>query len=238
MNETYNLKAIVLKREPFRENDARVILYSPEKGKLALVARGVKKLRSKMAGHLEPFCFSEIMAIRGRKLEYIGSAMNINCFRGIKEDLDKLKIAGNVFKIFDRLVKEESPEPRIFNLLLDFLNTLEEKNNLQLELVSNLFLFKLLSELGYEPELRQCVICRKKIEPEGNWISNIRGGLICPSCKIENSEKDDREAISENCIKLLRFSASRPLGVLTGLRADSRLEAELAGRISSFFIDF
>ena len=49
MDETYNFEAIVLNRYAFRESDSRVILYSREKGKLELVARGTKKIKSKIS---------------------------------------------------------------------------------------------------------------------------------------------------------------------------------------------
>ena len=69
MEETFNTKAIILKREPFWEADTRVVVYSLEKGKLHLIARGTKKISSKLAGHLEPMNFVDLMVVRGKQFD-------------------------------------------------------------------------------------------------------------------------------------------------------------------------
>lgn len=235
MNETYNLKAIIIKRAAFREADLKVTLYSPEKGKLELIARGAKKTKSKMAGHLEPFCFSEIMVISGRQLEYIGAAVNIFSFCRLKDDLEKLAWAGKAFKIFDKLVKENEPDEKVFSLLLEFLNVLDKGKKIQLKLVFNLFIFKLLNEMGYQPELYCCLACQKRVLPRGNRIDFNYGGLICPKCRISSK---DAKAISEDCIKLFRLASQKKLNDLPAVKINTKLEAELAAGISSFLETF
>ena len=87
MEETYATKAIVLNRVPFRENDIRVSLYSSDQGRLDLIARGARKTKSKIAGHIEPISLARIMVIRGKRLDYLGSAINEASYFNIKNDL-------------------------------------------------------------------------------------------------------------------------------------------------------
>ncbi|MFA6171045.1 MAG: DNA repair protein RecO [Patescibacteria group bacterium] len=243
MNETCNLKAIILKREPFRECDSKIIIYSLEKGKLALVARGAKKIGSKLSGHLEPFCYSEIMAIRGRQLEYAGSAVCAEAFPGIKKNLLKLAAAGRALKIFDRLLKENEPDEKIFFLLLDFLKMADRKNKINPDFLFHLFVLKLFGELGHQPELYFCVDCREKIGREGNIIDFEKGGLVCPGCQTKETGSGEaarranygREgrplALTENCIKLLRLAGAKSLSELSFIKGSGRLEAEFIGRL-------
>ena len=88
MEETYRVKAIILNRQAFRENDVMVTVQSMDKGKLKLVARGVKKMQSKLAGHLEPLNLGDIMVVRGKQFNYVGSANAENCYANIKSDLE------------------------------------------------------------------------------------------------------------------------------------------------------
>jgi DNA repair protein RecO (recombination protein O) len=127
MDETYATKAIVLNRQPFRENDSRVILYSRDRGKLELIARGTKKINSKLAGHLEPLSLSSIMVVRGRQFDYIGGAAAINCFIDLKSDLAKLAAAGQAVKATSELIKTGIDDNYIYLLLLDFLEILNKK---------------------------------------------------------------------------------------------------------------
>ena len=60
--------AFVLSRRDFREYDQSISLYTLEKGRLEVLARGVKKILSKNAAHLEPFCLIEAEIIQGKEI--------------------------------------------------------------------------------------------------------------------------------------------------------------------------
>ncbi len=154
--QTFSTKAIILNRQDFRENDLRVVVYSKDYGKLELVARGAKKQTSKMAGHVEPFNLVNLMAVKGKQFDYIGSAISNNCFTNIKNDFDKVSAAGKSINIFNKSIKPEYPDQKIFYLLEDFLIAIN--NNLDLSILSISFKLKLMALLGYVPELYNCII--------------------------------------------------------------------------------
>ncbi len=180
---TKTLKAIILNRFDFRENDTKVILYSREMGKLELIARGTKKLHSKLAGHLEPITLSQIMFVPGRNFNYIGSAKGENCFIGIKSNLNKVWLAGRVLSSFNKLIKEGQKDEDIFDFLFDFLNWLNiVRIKVSEEFVYNIFILKLIQKLGYEPQLYKCSECNNNISSQSNF-SFSKGGLVCPKCQ-------------------------------------------------------
>src|SRR3989338_1050697 len=125
MEETYNVKAIILNRKSFSEGDSRVIVYSRENGKLELTARGAKKIKSKSAGHLEPLNLSDIMVVRGRRYDYVGAAVSENCFSNIKNDLAKLAVAAQAVKIVDQAIRPGVVDEKIFELLEEYLEVLD-----------------------------------------------------------------------------------------------------------------
>lgn len=232
MEDTYNIKAMILKREPFRENDTRVIVYSGERGKLELVARGAKKIKSKMAGHLEPITLANLMVVRGRIFDYIGSAVSENCYPEIKDNLRKIKAAGRIVSITGKLIKEGEGDGRIFSLLeeaLDIMNK-NEPRLADCDLLPAFFVLRLLTLLGYEPELHHCISCQKKIAPADNRFSFIKGGIVCNSC----FSKEDL-IVSDNCVKILRMAVLGDLRKLIRLEIKDSLAKEVEKIIGSFF---
>ena len=154
MEVTYKTQGIILTREPYGEDDSRVFIYTPDFGKLDLIARGTQKLSSKLAAHIEPLNFGEIMAIRGKQYDYLGSAISENIFAGIKSDYDKMAIAGEIVKLINGAIKEKQAEPEIFLLLKDFLNILNidaKPAAFSFDILKLVFILKFLSLLGYAP---------------------------------------------------------------------------------------
>ncbi len=235
MDETYTTKAIILNRQPFREADSKITVYSLDKGKLELVARGTKKIKSKLAGHLEPFCLSDLMIVRGKQFDYIGGAVSEDCYSNIKSDLEKLVFTGKAISVFNRLVKLGEKDETVFKLLqeaMDMLNS-RQKINIGYELLFNFFVLRLMAQLGHKPELYNCVICRKKIVPNSNYFDLSRGGLICLECQKNNKNKQAMPT-STDCIKILRLAVKSDFNRLTKLKINDILVKEIKNIICSF----
>ena len=236
MEETYNLQAIILKRQPFREVDLKITIYTKEKGKIDLVARGGKKFSSKLASHIEPLNLVNVMAIRGKIFDYVGSAVCQNSFLKIKNDLEKLESAGKAINIFNKLIKEEEREDSFlfFSILKNYLELVSEEN-LDNNLFYYFFILKLLSGLGYKPELYNCVECSNKITLENNYFSYLKGGLICEKC---NSDKNkNREAlyrVSDDIIKVLRLAIKEDIKNLTKFNLNNKLKEEAINIVDNF----
>lgn len=232
MDETYNVKAIVLNRKSQAEHDSRVSIYSRELGKLELTARGTKKIKSKSAGHLEPLNLVDIMVIRGQKHDYVGTAMSEKCFSNIKNNLAKLAAAGQVVKVVDQLIKPGVADREIFELLKDYLE-MSDAAAKDWRLMAVFFILKLLARLGHKPELSRCLACGRKIQPGLNRFDLARGGLVCAKCvKLSDA---NQLAISDNGIKLLRLAIKCDLKQLGKVKVGKKLGEETIGIIEKFY---
>jgi DNA repair protein RecO (recombination protein O) len=125
---TFNTTAIILNRYDFRESDSRIICYSAERGKLELVARGAKKLKSKSSGHLEPLTLSRLMVVRGKDFDYVGTAAGENFYPEIKNNLEKIFIANQALILVEKMTRvgEIDGQQETFKLLKNFLAELEK----------------------------------------------------------------------------------------------------------------
>lgn len=239
MEETYNIKAIILNRKSFSECDSRVVVYSRENGKLELTARGAKKIKSKLAGHLEPISLTDIMVIRGRRYDYVGAAVSENYFSNIKNDLAKLILAGRAVKVVEKLIKPGLPDEKIFELLKDYFKALAAAKD-NFEMAIWFFILKFMAELGHQPELSVCLNCGKKILPEKNRFDLARGGLVCGRCadfKDANQPASPagRLAVSDDGIKLLRLALKCNFERLAKVKISKKLGGEAGEVIDSFF---
>lgn len=230
MSQTYPATAIVLKRRAFKEDDASVVLYTKEKGKIDLVVRGAKKICSRLIAHLEPMTLVRVMVVRGRQYDYAGSASSENCFSGIKSDLAKLKAAGRFLRLFDRLVKERVPDSVVFDILQDGLESIAAAGSTAESACdpSDISILRLLSALGFRPELKVCARCRGQISPLGNAYDPTVGGLVCPACWKEKASS----AVSADAIKALRFITNFDASACAKLRVGNRVRSEVRDLIS------
>lgn len=220
MEETFVTKALILKRQPWRECDSRVIIFSLDRGRLEFIARGAQKLESKLAGHLEPITLATIMAIKGKGFDYIGSAATLDAFLIIKSDLNKIYYAGRALAWLEKLTKEGEGDHNLFFLAGEYLDLLNKNFVLESKITSstdkedqiardkvlfNAFLQKLISLLGFKPELYNCVNCGQTLSPNNNAFSEQKGGVLCSKCRNLGLP------ISDCAIKSLRFFAKNDL---------------------------
>lgn len=233
MEDTYPLQAIILKRTVFRENDSKVVFFSREKGKLEMVARGTTKIKSKLAGHIEPLTLVNLMAVKGRQFDYVGSAIGEKYYQDIKNDLDKLQAVGRAIHLFDKLVKLGEKDEAMFTLLKNYLDQLEENESGDIILEKNIFSLKLVSLLGYAPQLFNCLECNCKVKPGSNSFDYSKGGIICPACS-QIKRTPTMMAASDDSIKMLRVLSSQDFNKQTSLKVRKKIVLEVNKIIDNF----
>ncbi|HVU59823.1 MAG TPA: DNA repair protein RecO [Candidatus Saccharimonadales bacterium] len=108
---------IVLKRTNYGEADRIVTMVTPDQGKLRLMARGVRRVKSKLAGGIELFSVSELTYIRGRgDIGTLVSARLSRHYGRITGDLRRVQLGYDLIKTLDKIT-EDAPEPAYFHLL-------------------------------------------------------------------------------------------------------------------------
>lgn len=146
------MNAIILSRRDFREHDQIISLYTKEFGKLALLARGVKKITSKQSAHLEPFSIADISIVKGKELDHLTTAQSIALFSGIRSNMHKSILAGYAAHAFDDLTHRDAPDPRLYDLLSSWLLHLDATPAARALLLDAL-IFRLFALLGFVPVL-------------------------------------------------------------------------------------
>lgn len=203
---TYKTEAVVLKQTPLGEADRILTLYTPDVGKVRAVARGVRRPKSKLSGHLDLLNQATVSLSYGRSLDAINEAQSIRSFRGIREDLQRISRAIYMAELVDSFTIENSGNHQLYLLLVDSLAWLERTDNT--DLLLRYFELHLLNASGYRPELVACVECRTTLEPGDHLFSVSAGGVLCPECRVGSEEA--LVPISLNAMKVLRFLQREP----------------------------
>jgi DNA repair protein RecO (recombination protein O) len=106
-SRSLRVEAVVLRHTDWGEADRLLVLYTREAGKLRAIAKGARRLRSRKAGHLEPFTRVTLMLARGRDLWIVTQAQTVNAYLPLREDLLRTSYAIYVMELLDRFTYEE-----------------------------------------------------------------------------------------------------------------------------------
>jgi DNA repair protein RecO (recombination protein O) len=197
---SYRVDAIVLNHRDYGEADRLLTIYTRQKGKLQVIAKGIRKVRSKKGGHLEPFSHTSLLLAAGRTWDLVSQAEIQDFFPNLTADLETLGYASYIVELVDRFAYEEEENPQIFTLLKDALSRLN--NGLHpAQLVVRYFEVRLLDVLGFRPELQTCVVSGEEIQPENQYFSAALGGIV--SAKAGKA-LSGAVPVSVNALKYLR----------------------------------
>ena len=109
--------AIVLTRVDYGEADRIVTVLTPDAGKLSLIAKGVRRVKSKLAGGIELFSTSEITYIPGRgSVSTLVSSRLVRHYGRIVQDIDRTMLGYELMKLLHK-VTEDEPERDYYELL-------------------------------------------------------------------------------------------------------------------------
>jgi len=192
--------AIVLKSINWRDTSKIVTLFTREEGKISVIAKGARQLKSKYQGILESINLLEVIIYISatRKLQILGQASLDNTFKQIRAEYEKTCYTFTLLELIDIFFKEGSVDTVFF----DFLKTLL----IEMEKISDpkyilwYFLLKLSSYLGFRPEFNECAVCHSHITREDMVFSMKEGAIICRDCR---SSSESIWALSEVARKSL-----------------------------------
>jgi DNA repair protein RecO (recombination protein O) len=146
-------QGIVLSRTNYQEADRILTLLTSGQGKVSVLARGVRKSKSKMAGGIELFCITEIGYIHGRgELCTLTSARLVKYFDTIVQDINRTMLGYDLIKLLNK-VTEDEPEKEYFELLIDTFTALDDAK-VDPDLIKLWFIAQLLRMAGHTPSLR------------------------------------------------------------------------------------
>ena len=182
MPGNFKTEAVVLRSIRLGEADRVLHLFSPDRGRIGAVAKGVRKVRSRLGGRLEPLSRVRLVLHEGRgELCTVTSVDTVNAHPALREHRAPLERAAAACEAVLRLFDSAEPNPAAFNLLCNQLALLDGDPATATRAQSLAFRMKLLLAAGFAPELASCASCGEGAGLAG--FSPAAGGVVCGSCE-------------------------------------------------------
>jgi DNA repair protein RecO (recombination protein O) len=220
----YQTEAVVIKKTKLGEADTILTFMTPDLGKTQGFGKSLRKTTSKMAGHLELLTHSTVSFARGRSIATITGAQTIHAFLPLKEDLWLTACGVYVAELVNHFASEHQENAPLFDLLVATLSRLNDGDDP--DFVLRYFEVHLLDTAGYRPQLRECVVCHRPLEPQINFFSPPAGGLFCPACR---DAQGFGQEVSLNAQKVLRYLQGNDYAAASRVRLESVLLREIEG---------
>jgi DNA repair protein RecO (recombination protein O) len=180
-------EAVVLRSMRYGEADRILQVYTPNRGRVSAIAKGVRRARSRFGGRLEPFFRLQLDLHEGKgELLTVTGAQTVAGHARLRGDARALDAAARACDAVGRLFETGEPHPGVFNLLCRYLALLDEQpageGGSPIGRAGALaFRLKLLLAAGLAPQLGACACCGEREHLVG--FSGAAGGVVCGACE-------------------------------------------------------
>jgi DNA repair protein RecO (recombination protein O) len=197
-------EAIVLRGIRYGEADRVLHLYTPERGRVSAIAKGVRRAKSRFGGRLEPFFRLNLVLYQGKSdLMTVTSAETLAGHPRLREHAGALDGAARACDAVSRLFGDGEPHAGVYHLLANQLALLDRAPAQATRANALAFRLKLLLAAGFAPHLASCASCGEPEHLVG--FSGAAGGVVCAACEAGSF------ALSQDGHDFLVAALGRPL---------------------------
>ena len=206
---TFKTEAVVLRSLRLGEADRVLHLYTEDRGRVGAVAKGVRRVKSRFGGRLEPLSRVKLVMHEGRgDLCTITAADTVHAHSTLRERRASIERATDACEAVLRLFDSAEPNRPAYNLLCHELALLDADERVATIAQALAFRMKLLLAAGFVPELSSCAACGER-EHLGAF-SAAAGGVVCPGCEAGSFP------LTEESHRFMVDSLANPLAQIAG----------------------
>ena len=195
-------EAFTLRRTNLGEADRLIDFLTPG-GKITVLARSVRKEKSRLAGGIEMFCLSQITVHQSQKSgrNVLTSAKMLKFYQHILSDLNRLELASEIIRKIDRAA-EQTDSPEYFEIVKECHEALDNPK-VNLDLVASWFYLNFARVRGEQINLITDTN-GDKLSPDVSYVWDSTEGALRPL---------PQGKIGANEIKLMRLILASPLSL-------------------------
>jgi DNA repair protein RecO (recombination protein O) len=226
----YVTDAIVLTRFDYGEADRIMTLFTPQIGKLKVIAKGVRRTTSRLGGALEPLAELRVALARGRTFDVVTQVQVNHAWLRLRDSLESAATAWYLAELADRSIEERHEAEGLYALLKRAYELLDA--GMDPGRVARWYEMHLADEMGVRPEVDRCVECDRVLESDERfrWVPPL-GGVLCPRCPGPPHEET---ALSTEALKVLKAYQRMDVEALAALRLPPAVEREVEQALRDF----
>ncbi len=221
-------EASVLRKMEYRETSQIVTLFTREKGKMAVLAKGARLLKSRFGSSLQPMSYTQVVFYHKptRGLQTLSESAHVQPFHRISRDLEKISIGWRIVELVYALMEEEQQHPQVFNLLVEILGRLDEADVHAINLLPY-FQMRLATVLGFAPDIDREMV--EHLPDEGGVLTLDTGAILLPDATPRAARRAARTAL-----RAFAILARADLDTVMRMRLDADTRREVNALVEDF----
>lgn len=220
-------KGIIIAEHNVSDFDKMLTILTPNLGKIECLAKGSRKPKSLLMAGTQLLCFGEYMLYKGADNYSMNSCEIIELFYKIRVDLDKLEQASYITKIINDVTTENQNNYRILQLYLNTLYVISETDK-NLKMVASIFRLRLMSIIGFRPQIEECTMCENK--DDLTFFSIRDAGFKCKACAKQDGSSIEISETTKDAIKYIILSDAKKIYSFT-IPLDTQKELEIISKL-------
>ena len=201
------IKGVIIAEKTVSDFDKIVTILTPN-GKIEAAAKGSRRPKSLLMAATQFLCFGEYLLYKSGNSYSINSCETIEVFYDIRTDLDKLKIASHITKIVNDVTTENQNTYKVMQLFLNTLYMISESNK-DLSLINSVFKLRLMSIIGFRPEINECKNCKTK--DDLTFFSFKDSGFKCKICAKQDKGAIEISETTKDAIRYIILSSAKKI---------------------------
>ncbi|MCF0135385.1 MAG: DNA repair protein RecO [Lachnospiraceae bacterium] len=231
----HKFRGIVIREEAMGDKDKRLILLTEEMGRITVLAKGALQPNSKTSAITQLLCCGDYVLTKGKTFWYIKEAQLAESFYFIRQDLHRLGYATCMVEAAELFSVEGQENRYLIRHLLRGLMALKEEEGRACARVADAFLFRVLAENGYYPELTLCRGCGRSLqeleENESVRFDFSIGSLYCQRCGAGGIR------LHKGALHALRYFLEIPAPRLYAFKVEEQVLEEMHRAVCGYLIE-
>jgi DNA repair protein RecO (recombination protein O) len=216
--------AIILKSINHGETSKILTLYSREFGKITVIAKGARNIKSRFGGSLETLNYVSIVFYEkeSRDIQILSQAEIIDPFKETKKNLRKTTLALAICELINQLEIGQEPNRLFFRLCISALQSINRASANIINILSA-YRIHVLDIMGFKPDFYNCLGCNKKLH-KTTFFNLHAGGIICDECKREDTKA---MVLYHETLQFLRTLQKTHISKLSGISPPKKVQDQV-----------
>lgn len=173
--------ALILREVRYKEADRILTVLTSSSGLMTVKAQGALRKQSRLAASTQQLTYSEVVFFENRGYSTVKEAAVKEDFAGLRANFENFSLGCYFAECIEALLPENTPEPSVMQLALNSLYALS-REMYSPEKIKAVFEMRLMSILGYTPDLGGCCVCGRA-EPVSPVLCYETGHVCCRECR-------------------------------------------------------
>lgn len=176
---------LVLKEIRYNDNDKILHVLSKNNGKIQVLARGSRKNKSPFVNITQIMSYSRCQLYVGKDMYILNSGDLIDNFYNIRNNITAFLYGTYILELLNYISQENEVDGKAYDMTIRLFQilSLAEDDEKKIENIISIYELKLISMLGYRPQIKECIICGEKLNNKSQYFLNIKdGGIQCKDC--------------------------------------------------------